>query len=1424
MTPGIASQPIPSVICSHSQQPNCHPKPYNAQPVPSIAYGLNPSQWQFPPESLNAIPSSNSLPNTAFPTSQNFIAPLYQNSLHHPIAAQPSALTGSGPTWILTQPVQTVPSYSAQPIGNLTTKELANLLTVSRKDPLPEWKLSNFDGNPLDWNEWFGQFRSAVDASPLSDDVKMTYLKTLVSGKAKNAIEGFAYCGAMYKDALRALERKFGQPQTVVSAHLDKLSAYPPVKMHSSENVIQYASLVASLVAVFQSLGYNADLNSSSLLNQAVSKLPPNLKESWSFQTVKRNLLRPTLLDFNSWIQEKAEAHDRMLSTSKSKLDSSVATSIKPKTTKTFSSTAQNRESDPCVLCNGKHPLFKCPVFKEKTPTQRAKFAPNRSCVSLALEIIITSDNVRVLSGPVPSTVACPSTCFTATSEQSDELAQVVKSWYDLESYGTYKTVDSKSQADARAMDILESTTFCDGVRYHVGMLWADSHSTLPNNYYASLAQLKSLEKRLKNDPSLNERYAKTITDDLDKGYIRVVSSEELASSTPREWYLPHHPVLNPNKPNKVRRVLNGAALFRGHSLNKALLTGPDLLQNLLKSIIRFRENVIAVCADIEGMFLQVGVLPDDQPSLRFLWREDPTSDVVVYQYMRHIFGSKDSPTCANYALQRTGHDNYDKFPKATQAVLTKFYMDDYLDSFSTAEEAIEVSQELVKLLQKGGFKLTKFGSNNKIVLEAISRDSEVDEGTETHILGLKWNRADDILTVSRFLNPNPQPCLTQRVVLKCVASVFDPIGIVAPFTIQVRLWLKEIWKLHGLQWDTEIPGNIANQFIRLSQSLPLLGELKLPRSYFACNVDALELHVFGDSSQDAFAAVAYLRAKVRTADGSTSFKLAFVFGKARVAPIKALSIPKLELQAVLLAARIKVLVVDALTIQVQRVYMWTDSTTVLHWLQSTSKQSVFVANRIAEILDLTTIDQWNHVSTNNNPADIATRRIEIHNLQESSWLKGPTFLLTEELPLSDLQSLTLNTTVLSTAENEVSLVSNFAGHFTFLDWKKFSSFTKYLRIVACMLRFCKASTPSDKEHPLIVTAPEREQAMIKLWLLSQKESFPKEMQTLGEGKSMLKNSIIVNHSPFLGPRGLIRSTGRIKHLTVIDFDTKHPIILDSRHSVVLKFLIETHENNHHQGVEYVRALVQRKYAILKLRSTLRSIQRNCVTCRKFRAKPPTPIMSDLPKERLGYKLKPFTFTGVDYFGPLYVTVRRSTQKRWGFLFTCLTTRATHIEIAHSLDADSCIMGVERFMARRGKPKVIWSDNGTNFVGAEKELLGHLKSVDQHRIKSKMSQNGIFWKFNPPATPHQGGAWERLVQSSKRLFYKILGNRRLTDEVLSTVFCLVEQFLNARPLVPASSDVTDLEALTPNHFLLGEVTSLPSFESSKGLDRHDHRR
>ena len=201
-----------------------------------------------------------------------------------PSAVQSSNFTGSAP---------------------VTISDLAQLLTISRKDPLPKWKLESYDGNPLQWHEWFGQFRSAVDSAPLSADVKLTYLKTLVTGKAKTAIANFAYCGSMYQEALRTLERKFGQPQAVIGAYLEKLSNYPAVKMHSSDSIVSYASVITSLVSVFQSLSYEADLKSASLLNLAVSKLPPNMKEGWSLHTVKRNLLRPTLLDFNTWLQKK---------------------------------------------------------------------------------------------------------------------------------------------------------------------------------------------------------------------------------------------------------------------------------------------------------------------------------------------------------------------------------------------------------------------------------------------------------------------------------------------------------------------------------------------------------------------------------------------------------------------------------------------------------------------------------------------------------------------------------------------------------------------------------------------------------------------------------------------------------------------------------------------------------------------------------------------------------------------------------------------------------------------------------------------------------------------------------------------------------------------------------------------------------------
>ena len=259
--------------------------------------------------------------------------------------------------------------------------------------------------------------------------------------------------------------------------------------------------------------------------------------------------------------------------------------------------------------------------------------------------------------------------------------------------------MSGRSREDKKAMAILENTTKVVDGRCEVGLLWAEN-TDIPNNYCSALSQLYSLERRFEKDPILKKRYQATIEVDLQNEHVRKLDGEELSKTRNNlQWYVPHHPVINPNKPEKVRRVCNAASKYKGVSLNDKLMTGPDLLQNLVGIIFRFREHQVALTADIEAMFLQVRVPPDDCKYLRFLWRDKLEDDVQVYEYTRHVFGAKSSPTCANHALQQTGHDNKKDYPKAAMAIRRNFYMDDFVKSVETVEEAIELYHQLKKTL-----------------------------------------------------------------------------------------------------------------------------------------------------------------------------------------------------------------------------------------------------------------------------------------------------------------------------------------------------------------------------------------------------------------------------------------------------------------------------------------------------------------------------------------------------------------------------------------------------------------------------------------------------------------------------------------------------------------------------------------------------
>lgn len=229
---------------------------------------------------------------------------------------------------------------------------------------------------------------------------------------------------------------------------------------------------------------------------------------------------------------------------------------------------------------------------------------------------------------------------------------------------------------------------------------------------------------------------------------------------------------------------------------------------------------------------------------------------------------------------------------------------------------------------------------------------------------------------------------------------------------------------------------------------------------------------------------------------------------------------------------------------------------------------------------------------------------------------------------------------------------------------------------------------------------------------------------------------------------------------------------------------------------------LRKNYWIVNANSAARKILSKCVVCRRYRARVGEQMMADLPRERLQPDLPPFTNTGVDYFGPFEIKRGRAKVKRYGVLFTCMTSRAIHIEMAGSLDTSSCINAIRRFICRRGQVKYIRSDNGTNFVGAKRELQKAFSAMDADKMQNTLRNRGIEWTFNPPGASHHGGIWERLIRSVRQVLSSVLKEQPLDEEGLQTVLCEVEAILNSRPLTIVTNDTQDLQPLTPNDLLL----------------------
>ena len=488
-----------------------------------------------------------------------------------------------------------------------------------------------------------------------------------------------------------------------------------------------------------------------------------------------------------------------------------------------------------------------------------------------------------VVSGPMTGKRRQKDYHFDFTEDV--KVAENIQIWWDIETYASKITVVGQSKKELQAQKMLESTAKFTGERYEVRMLWSEPEQNLPNNYSSALGQLYSLERRFQRDPNLKNLYQQSIDTDVEKGFVKILDESEVKGTFGNEWYLPHHPVLNPNKPGKVRRVCNAASKYKEVCLNDKLLAGPDLLHGLIGTIFRFREGPIALTADIESMFLQVQVPEQDRSCLRFLWRPRTNEPVQIYEYQRHVFGAKSSPTCKNYTLKRVGLDNEKEYPIAAKAIQNNFYMDDFIKSVETSEEAIEVFNQLQPLLSRHGFELKKRTSNNEAVTEAIPEDLksisntkqvELEPNTEgPSVLGLQWAVTDDSLQVCRGTNKEFEASITQRKILSLVSSVFDPNRLFAPFSVHMRRLLKSIWTKNGQHWDNEVkPSEEEEEFLRWKEQLPIVAETSIDRRYFNRERDKTELHVFSDASEDTMCAVAYIRSQPKEYSADSALSL----------------------------------------------------------------------------------------------------------------------------------------------------------------------------------------------------------------------------------------------------------------------------------------------------------------------------------------------------------------------------------------------------------------------------------------------------------------------------------------------------------------------------------------------------------------------
>lgn len=948
----------------------------------------------------------------------------------------------------------------------------------------------------------------------------------------------------------------------------------------------------------------------------------------------------------------------------------------------------------------------------------------------------------------------------------------------------------------------IENTTRMPDGQFCVRVPLKKPLDSLGDSYKKAQRCLYFMERRLEKDETLNTMYKQFLDEYEQLGDMTKITDPEKQKLGN---FLPHHGVLRQESiTTKLRVVFNASSeTTTGVSVNDLQMVGPTIQSDVVSILLRFRSQPYVFTADITKFYRRVLVHPDDRQLQQILWRASPSEPVNTYQLNTVTYGTASAPFLAIRCLKQLSLECKDQ--QIAEAIANDFYVDDFIGSASSKAEAKHIIAGVTETLQSASMQLRKWRTNDETLIHDVTNDNkDISLGNldEVKALGVGWKSSTDELYFSTNKVTNTtKGKVTKRYILSTISKIFDPLGLAAPSVVQCKILLQSLW-LHKLSWDEEVPDKVLSQWNKIINTISALDKIRIPRSAISTYI-YFEFHTFTDASEAAYGACLYIRS---VTEGRVITRL--LMAKSRVSPIaKALTTPKLELCGALIGAKLVQKARAALRVSPRSCTYWTDSTIVLGWLRMLPvKLKIYVRNRVSDILEITEDSNWRHVPTHLNPADYVSRGVpatELSSLQ--LYWNGPDFLKNteEEWPKN------IYTQELPEVKEETTLITTEQVEPQFL-FERYSSFQKLLRVTSYILRFIHNMKNADKITGVLKTC-ELERARKLLVKLAQAESFPDYNTNTSMHKKQFSKLNV-----FIDSEGLLRVGGRLTN-SQFDYDKKHPLLLGSSHTLTKLLFMSEHKRLLHAGPQAMLASIRQKYWPLGGRNLSRTTYHKCVLCTRMKGATTTPLMGNLPATRVQLT-SPFQVVGVDYAGPIFSASKKgrgcTLTKVYIAIFVCFSVKAVHLELVSNLTTDGYMAALHRFVSRRGLPSDIYSDNGTQFVGAYNELKRFLAS-NSIQISDRASRDNINFHFVPPYSPHFAGLAEAAVKSTKHHLVRVLGNSHLTFEELCTVLFQIESILNSRPITPLSSDPNDLEALTPGHFIIGRpLTAVPQSDYS----------